>query len=127
MTGALKAFDCAWSSALLSGDLELVDAAARLAEEKYAEPFQLWIRVLRLVPSIRDGDTDAIEAALEAAEGIGRVGPVSAVEALAGIVRFLPNDHPDRERILDGVLGRCDELGIAGVRRIIERDVVTAG
>ncbi|MGI9648818.1 MAG: hypothetical protein ACR2OI_09890, partial [Acidimicrobiia bacterium] len=128
MTGALKAYPCAWSNALLSGDLKLVDEAAQLAAEHYSEPFDRYIRVLRQMPAVREGNPDAIAAALEAVAMLEAASnPISAIEARAGIARFLPTDHPDRPHLIEAAFRGCDELGLDGTRRRIEKYVVGAG
>ena len=127
MTGALKAYGCAWSNALLSGDLMLVEEAAQLAEDDYSEPLEVWIRVLRQMPAVGEGDADAIAAALDAVALMEQASsPISAIEARAGIARFLAAEHPAREGVLDDALRGCEQLGAEGLRRRIEQYVIGA-
>ncbi len=110
--------------ALCTGSRERVLELIEVAEEKYAHQLARWIRLLRALLALEEGDPAVIveaESAVAAWEESFSV--LEAITARGGIARFLPAGHPDRARILAEAQRRCDELGLAGLRQVLDESV----
>ena len=111
----------AFICAALSGDRGMVDP---LLTEYQRHKGQLGrdIRYLEALQGLDGGDLEAAVVARSAIDEYEAIEwPQQAIAARVGLVHFLPEDHPDRRPLVEEALARCDELGIAGFKRLVEQ------
>ncbi|HEY5579136.1 MAG TPA: hypothetical protein VIL12_05570, partial [Acidimicrobiia bacterium] len=120
--GGIYGWADAVTAALWTGDRARVSELVAVAQERYAQQLDRDIRLLRAVLGIEDADhLDEAKTIVGEWEQQGQ--PIDAIVARGGIARFLPQGHPERARLLTEAQRRCDELGLKGLRVVLDRYV----